>query len=135
VPEPCAGCGGAVDAGRVLRVRSAGDLGRLTRSWDRFDRIDLATDRLEPDDRERWEKRLLSAYTECGCDAGGLAVLLALVGLVVFALALPGERTWTNAGIGVGAILAAALLGKLAGIAVARIRLRRAIRRLRPYFG
>jgi hypothetical protein len=129
--SPCAGCGGAVDARRVLSVRSAGDLGRLARSWNRFDRVDLVTDRLDDDERERWERRLLSAYTECGCDAGGLAVVATLVGLVVFSIALPGERTWTNAGLGLAATLAAAFVGKLAGIAVARIRLRRDIRRVR----
>jgi uncharacterized protein (TIGR03382 family) len=130
---PCSGCGGVVEARRVLRVRSRSDLARLTRSWNRFDRVDLVTDRLDADERERWERRLLSAYTECGCDAGGLTVLVALAGLVVFAVAFPRERTWTDAGLGLAATLAAAVVGKVAGIAVARIRLRRDIRRVRSF--
>ena len=135
VSSPCAGCGGAVESRRLLRVRSAVDLAQLARSWNRFDKIELATDRLEAGERERWERRLLSEYDECGCDAGGVAVLITLVGLVVFAVAVPHARTWTNVGLGVAATLAAAFVGKLAGIAVARVRMHRDIRRVQSFFG
>ena len=133
VSSPCAGCGGTAGSSRVLRVRSGKDLAALTRTWNRFDRIDLATDLLEADVRERWEGRLLDAYADCGCHVGGLAVLVTLVGLVVAGLALPGGRTWTEAGLGFAAVVAAAVLGKLAGLAIARIRLRSDIRRVLPF--
>jgi hypothetical protein len=135
VSSPCAGCGGAVESRRLLRVRSAADLAQLRRSWNRFDEIELVTSRLDPDERERWERRLLSEYDECGCDAGGVAVLITLVGLVLFAVAVPHARTWTNVGLGVAATLAAALVGKLAGIAVARVRMQRDIRRVEWFLG
>jgi len=133
VSSPCAGCGGTAGSSRVLRVRSGSDLAALTGTWNRFDQIDLATDLLGPDERARWEGRLLGAYADCGCHAGGLAVLLTLVGLVVAALALPGGRTWTGAGLGLAAVVAAAVVGKAAGLVIARIRLRRDIRRVRPF--
>jgi hypothetical protein len=131
VSSPCAGCGGAIEGRRVLHVRSQGDLGRLAWTWNRFDRIDLVTDRLDADEREQWERRLLSSYSECGCDAGGVAVLVALVGVFIVALALPGARTWTAAGLGLAATFAAAFVGKLAGVVVARVRLRRHVRHVR----
>jgi hypothetical protein len=130
VSAPCAGCGGAVEVGRVLHVRSERDLSRLSRTWNRYDRIRLVTDQLDADERGRWEERLLSAYANCGCDAGGVAVLLALVGLVVVAIAVPGARTWTAVGLGVATTVAAALIGKVVGVAIARLRLRRDIRRV-----
>jgi hypothetical protein len=129
---PCAGCGGTAGSSRVLRVRSRSDLARLPHTWNRFDRIELMTPQLAEAERERWERRLLDAYADCGCHAGGLAVLLTLVGLVVAGLALPGGRTWTGAGLGVAAVVAAAVVGKLAGLAIARIRLRSHIRNLQP---
>jgi hypothetical protein len=135
VSSPCAGCGGTVESRRLLRVRSEADLAQLTRSWNRYDKIELVTDRLDADERERWERRLLSGYDECGCDAGGVAVLVTLVGLVVFAVAFPHTRTWSHVGLGVAATLAAALVGKLAGIAVARVRMHRDIGRVQSFLG
>jgi hypothetical protein len=57
-------------------------------------------------------------------------VLLALVGLVVVAIAVPGARTWAAVGLGVATTVAAALIGKVVGVAIARLRLRRDIRRV-----
>lgn len=133
VASPCGGCAGVVEARRILRVRTADELSRLTRSWNRFDKIELLTDRLEADARECWERRLLSAYEECGCDAGGLAVLIALVGFVVFAAGFRHAPWWTNVALGVAAMLTAAVVGKLVGIAIARVRLQRDICRVKSF--
>jgi hypothetical protein len=128
--SPCAGCGGAVATGRVLRVHSEQDLHRLARTWNRYDRIDLVTERLDANERGFWERRLLASYAECGCDAGAIAVLLTLAVFVLVAITMPGERSWTTVGLGVATIFTAALVGKIAGVAFARLRLRKDVRRL-----
>jgi hypothetical protein len=135
VEARCRGCGGGVPSGRVLRARTGSDLAALTHSWGRYERIDLLTDELDSAERERWEARLLAAYGECGCHAGGAAVLLTLAALATVATTRPVAWTWAWAGLGIGAVLAAALAGKLVGVAVARIRLRDDIRRVRAFLG
>lgn len=126
---PCAGCGGGV-AGAILRARSGRDLAGLKRTWGRFEAIELATDALDESERVRWEARLLARYTACGCDTGAVAVLLALAGALVAGLASPNQPSWGGAGIALALCLAAALVGKVVGIAVARLRLARDVRRL-----
>jgi hypothetical protein len=112
----------------VLEVRDARDLVALTRGRQRYDTVELVSDRLSADERERWEKRLAVEHNECGCHAGGLALLVALVVVAVIGIASPGDLTWSRALAGVGTCTAAAVVGKLAGIAVAQVRLRRDIR-------
>jgi hypothetical protein len=116
---PCHGCGATIASRRVLRARTSADLAALTRSWNRFDRIELVTDALDDRTRERWEARLLSRYGDCGCHAGGAAVLLTLGVLVLAGVALPGERTWPRVAIGIGVAFLAAVAGKLVGITMA----------------
>jgi hypothetical protein len=135
VSSPCNGCGRSANAGRILHVRCEEDLARLSRSWSRYDRIQLLTDEFDSAERTMWERRLLAHYEDCGCDAGAVAVLLALSAFVAVAIALPGERTWTTIGLGIAATFAAALIGKLAGVVVARILLRRDIRDVRARLG
>jgi hypothetical protein len=129
VDTPCRGCGGAV-AGRVLRVREPDDLAALTRGRKRYDAVELATERLAAPERERWEERLATAHNECGCHAGGLALLAGLAVVAVVGIVSPGNLTWSRALLGLSICVAAAVIGKLAGIVAAQVRLRRDVRRV-----
>ena len=58
-------------------------------------------------------------------------MLLALAAFVFVTVAVPSMRTWTTVGLGVATTFAAALVGKAIGVVVARLRLRRDIRRIK----
>ena len=85
---------------------------------------------LDPADRARWEERLTAAYAECGCHAGGAALLLALAAVATVGIASPGAWTWRGTLVAGAICMLAAVAGKLVGIAFARLRLRRDISRV-----
>ena len=72
---------------------------------------------------KRAEPRVNTLYASCGCKAGALAVLLTAAGLAAWwglgDMALSGRVLLVDLGV----LLGAALAGKLAGIAVNRMRL------------
>lgn len=75
------------------------------------------------------QRTLNSAYFACGCEEGSVAVLLAL-SVSVFGAAttgLDGSFAWWRIA---GYLAVAALGGKGVGLALARVRLRRVLRRL-----
>lgn len=78
---------------------------------------------------DRLERRVNSSYFSCGCEEGSVAVLLALFVSTFGAITsgLDGTFTWWRIVAYVGA---AALGGKGLGLALARIRLRRACQEL-----
>jgi hypothetical protein len=59
---------------------------------------------------------------ECGCKAGSVAMALALV-LTPAVIAVRGEFGLLTLVVGVGAVFAAAVAGKAAGLLLARVRL------------
>jgi hypothetical protein len=128
--QPCRGCSHAPASTRILRVQAPRDLAGLTRTWHRYDAVELVTERIDPGQRVRWEKRLTDTHTECGCHMGGAALLAALVAAVVYASAFADSRSWKTAVIGFIACVTAAVVGKLAGISFARVRLWRYARRV-----
>ncbi len=81
---------------------------------------------------DRTDPRKLQALrTECGCRAGGWAVLLSLAGCAVWAGVDPGSRRWPSWLVTVGGVaLTAAVAGKLLGIFWARYRYWRLTRRI-----
>ena len=114
----------------TICVTSPGDLKRIVGAWrpgaDRETCISL--DFLPPGDRRlRWERELSAWYTDCGC-AGGVfgAIGLTLPYLVATYMLhwLPRPEA-TSAGvlITIGVFVAGSVLGKLAGLAHARMRL------------
>ena len=75
------------------------------------------------------EARIAELRTACGCTEG----LVALVLGVSAYLAMPeyfmaAETTWGKVWIGVAVALASAVVGKLAGLLIAQLRLRRLLR-------
>lgn len=119
----CSGCGGVGSAGgRTLSVRRPDDLRHLARSYGRYDAVHLEAGLGEAQTRS-WEEQLLTRYSACGCDAGAVAVLVAIAVLPVLALVAPAIRSPAGAAIAPVWILAAAMIGKALGIAYARLRL------------
>lgn len=122
-PRGCSGCGGVGSAGgRILSVRRPDDLSRLTRSYGRHDAVHLEVG-LDEAQTRFWEERLLARYAACGCDAGAVAVIVAIAALPLLALVAPAIRSPLGAVLVPAWILAAALIGKALGIAYARLRL------------
>jgi len=115
----------------VLALRTESDLAtaaaeRAGMRRRRFERIAIEVDRLEPGRRTDLERRLNRAYRACGCELGAAATVAALVGCMAYAM-LGGTITRENA-IRVGAlgsliVVLAALVGKAAGLWLARRRL------------
>lgn len=62
----------------VLIVERAVDLDRLIANPGGFDLVRLCHPALTDEEAERLSRRLTGWAQECGCGAGGLAVLLAL---------------------------------------------------------
>ncbi len=126
----CSGCGGVGSAGgRVLPVRRTDDLRQLARSYGRYDAIHLEAGLGEAQTRS-WEERLLARYSACGCEAGAVAVIVALAALPAPALIVPAIRSPAGAVLAPVWILVAALIGKAVGIAYARLRLHFEVREL-----
>ncbi len=84
-------------------------------------------------EREAWQSRLTTLYNACGCHEGALGLVAAIPLLLALWL-------WPQRGFGllepgglallVGLPLFGAIGGKLLGLAVARVRLRRAVAEL-----
>ncbi len=125
---PCSGCRGRFRLDdRLLVIDHLSDLDVLLRSRGRFDAILVRLDAIPLPEREDWGRRLLAAYSECGCDAGGIALLVALILIAATGLASRG-LSWA---MGLAFCFAAAFLGKAFGIAIARLTLYRDVQRLR----
>ena len=83
-------------------------------------------------------RRLASARTSCGCRVGEVGTLLALLWVAACWLLGPGLGDWLSSPravlvgvlLSVGQVIAGAVLGKLAGLAFARLRYRRLVRGL-----
>lgn len=82
-------------------------------------------------EREMWERELNRNYYACGCDTGAKGLLIGLgVGLIVAAVSLRAMGAWQIAGVVLGAAIAGAILGKIAGLLRAQGRLNRVVREI-----
>lgn len=92
-------------------------------------RIVVADPRLDGADATRLEQQLNRWYFACGCEQGSAAVLLTLMVSVWGGIAndFDGPFVWWRVLV---YAMVAALVGKAAGLAVARLRLRALLRRL-----
>ena len=132
----CQGCAGRVGVDRrTLCVGSGNDLGKLLRTFRRYDAVFILTPALAAEERRAWEHRLTDAYTECGCDAGAVSLVVALAIVCVVALFFPVAHTWLAVAAGGGFTLGMAIAGKIAGIAYARLRLWRLVNLFRSRVG
>lgn len=120
-------------AGGTLVIRSAADLQLLLLGRTRWRTIELDAPHLPPDEQASWQARLARDYGGCGCETGRYfmaAGLLAIALLMWQTWGLVGW-SWLDRGLWAFAILfAAAFVGKVAGLLVARLRLRQAVAEL-----
>jgi hypothetical protein len=95
--------------------------------------LQLRIPSLEPNEARAWETRLNRHYVACGC---GMSAAFLFVALCVCVLVLAGRPggllavSVADLGLAALAVLAAGVVGKLVGMAVARVRLHLAIRSL-----
>jgi hypothetical protein len=83
---------------------------------------------------QQLERRLERFESACGCESGAVAMLSALILYPVYLAQGRGDLwplTIGEVAAGVGVIVAAAVAGKLAGVAWARLSLRRTRDRIR----
>jgi hypothetical protein len=128
--DGCGGCRGSlIPDHRTLVIAAQEDLDLLLSTRGRFDAVVMQVD-APPDERTRWERRLLEAYADCGCDAGGVALLIALAAIAFVSFAMHATPSWRTGVTALFFCFGAAMLGKMAGLAVARLRLWRDIQQL-----
>ena len=77
----------------------------------------------------RWERRLTLWLNACGCQTGALLFLSSLVWRVFVVLHDP-PQTWGNGVANVGWVFGAAVIGKVSGLAIARVLLVLDLKRL-----
>jgi hypothetical protein len=90
-------------------------------------RVVLDIPQIPPSQSNLWQERLNSRFNECGCTAGGITALLALVGAVAWQFSASDWRlsSWPDFLIrAVLLTLAGAFAGKIIGIERARWQIR-----------
>lgn len=124
----CGACAGRFGTGpRTLCVRNAADLEPLLKRRPRFDSIRVVAP-LPLEDQLRWENRLSELYNECGCSAGSVALLGVLAACGLYALLRPPLPGWRPIVTVLALCFAAAVVEKLIGIAISRVRLNAEVR-------
>lgn len=127
----CGGCSKSPYTERTLVVRSAADLRALLGGGPRFERVVLHESvEIEFTGRQAITARLLRLYEECGCAAGAVGFLIALVVCLAIAAAGLQSLSFRNMGLSMFACLAGTLFGKTIGWAWGRWQLKREITRL-----
>ncbi|QEA39653.1 hypothetical protein FGL86_11630 [Pistricoccus aurantiacus] len=78
------------------------------------------------------KRRLDSLREDCGCRFGSIVMLIVTISWVIHTLLMPiAGRAWqSTVAIGLAVLFASALIGKLVGLGLARVRLYLAMRRL-----
>lgn len=96
-------------------------------------RIDLQLPLFSPENTNNWNARLQRHLRACGCFTGAVCTLLALA----YCIATPfwsiggfGSDGWRRFALPAGFVVLAGFMGKIAALVVAKLLLRRDIRRL-----
>jgi hypothetical protein len=130
----CGGCRGSYGIdNQTLYVRSPQDLMHLKRTYKRYKSIKIISNTIPPKDKFLLEEKLYSNYSECGCELGGISLLLALLGIIVILVFLQVKLTAFNSAIAFSICLLFALLGKILGITISRFKLHKQLQELMPY--
>ena len=118
-------------------IRDAGDVDRLLARLDLLAtvrRVSLDLDSLRPDESRAFQTRLNRLGAACGCEMGALMAVLGVAGYFGHLWGTVGSPShWSSGDVlwGGAVFLVAATIGKLVGLAGARIRLIRQLERLR----
>lgn len=131
--EKCSGCGTGVESRGALVIRKPVDAKRLLNWTKSYDSIIVAVPVLDTNENQATQSQLEQYYFECGCDAGGRAMIVALaVGPAVAWFSWPYPLTdilrWIS--IWFGLVFACTVVAKMAVMLKAQISLRRAIKEL-----
>lgn len=99
-------------------------------------KVQIALPGVEGAQREQFERRLAHELAACGCPEGSITVMVYLVAVSLLALLgwLPLTSILAWVAIVVG-LVAASLLGKVFGLTIAQVRLRRVIAELQTALG
>lgn len=94
-------------------------------------------DSLPPHEALAVKKRLDELRRDCGCAVGSIVMLGVTIGWIVHAVLVPAEgRPWQRTiATGFAVLVASALIGKLLGLGLARVRLYLELRGLRVRAG
>lgn len=130
VSSGCGGCAGRFGTGpRTLCIGRPSDLGQMFNRNTRFDSIRVVAP-LTLEQQKRWEHRLFALYSECGCSAGSVALLVVLAVSAGHALLWPPLPGWHPIAAVLLMCFVAAVTGKMVGIKWSRFRLTVEARRL-----
>lgn len=120
--------------GQVQRIRHPSQLAAL-RAWHLFpprsrDRLAIDAQGSSAEHIRSWERQLNGLRSACGCEQGALGLIVGLVGYGLFLLLRSGG--WGHPGrkelwLGLGVVVATTSAGKLLGLVVAQLRLKRVI--------
>jgi hypothetical protein len=119
---------------RIVTIRSAADVEMVIRSRQPLldVRVVVQAPRVSRELSLRWERDLNKSFRECGCSHAAVCTALVLGGsLIWFVFHLSSWRPlllWVLI-----ALLLAATLGKLAGLAWARFRIARVVGQMRKF--
>ena len=79
------------------------------------------------------DARIDQLRAACGCKEGMAALLLVVAAYIFVPEYFPrGDTIWTQLAIGLGVALAGAVVGKVAGLLIAQVKLRRLLRSPAP---
>lgn len=86
------------------------------------------------DNSKDWEERINKDYSDCGCKIGAISVITSLIAYVMY-MVLVGKTSYADINqaditMGIAIFVLSIILGKLAGLLNARIKLKRSIRTL-----
>lgn len=118
----------------VLIIRSGTDLDYLLDNRVRYSCIELRSGILSESDRKKHEARLTKYYLSCGCNVGGFSMIAIMLFLLpyVYLKHRSGEILAMEAVATVFLVMMLALVvGKVAGLGLATLRLKKEITRLR----
>lgn len=129
----CGGCRGSYSINdQTLYVRVSKDLMPLKRTYKKYKSIKIISGTIPQNDKFLLEEKLYRNYSECGCELGGILLLLAMLGIIVISVFLQIKLSALNIIIAFFICLLVALLGKVLGITIARFKLNKQLKELIP---
>lgn len=119
-----------------IRISSVPDLENL-RSWKRYlgvpETVVLELKGVGTQKLENWEGRINRILSACGCEEGAILTVFGLVGYGFYLMVRPDgtfQLNWEVFAVGLGVLAFSALFGKIFGLFLASLKLRRVIRDL-----
>jgi len=126
----------------TIKISNSIDLTNLLLNIGPFkfnsNKIEIALDIHPEESRKQLEKRINENYNACGCRSGEVFVLLGIAGIFLLIVLKPLGTISLNLNfflISIGSIFFLALIGKLTGLLIAHLNLKRDLIRLQNQIG